>query len=202
MNKFFKIKNLLMKQKLEEQQVEEPQPITPKQLLEGKTKTFHRLDLLEDSSIFSLEKINEMGIDIDYLKSKLDGLPSNREIKADSVLDTTDNQYKNVKSIIIDQSIKANVVLDPNTNNYITVKEYIQKYGIIDPDIEVRRAQTAGAADKVFDNDGYYSISTILGDYLDTRVLVEVLNSSDTYEQFKSNLLREITPRRLDNEDK
>lgn len=194
---FTKLKNLFIKQKLKDNQ---PIPVEIREapmILDTTSKTFIRLDLLEENSIMLNEKLPTIEIDIAYLKDKINNFPTNSNDKADVVLDTTDNQYKNVKYIVIDKAIKSNTILDPTTGQYVDIKTYLDNNYQPTIPYEVERSKTSGGADKVLYGQGYQPISNVLLDYIKVVDIRNALINNTTYDGFKSELIRIIGSRKV-----
>lgn len=181
--------------KQEVQTIEEAQPLSTI----DKTKTLYRLDVLEDWVVVYAPKINDNTInvnalrlqhnnDIQRLEALINGNKPN-ELKADVVKDTTDNQYKNVKQIIIDKAINANQIL--YNGNYTTIENVMQNYKP-EPPKEVDYAKESGVARKVWSKSGVHDIDNILLDYLTKNDWGDVIRQAETFEQFKTNLLNKL----------
>lgn len=163
-----------------------------------KTKTLERLDILEEWIALYAPKINDNHINVNALRQQHDreireikDLMSNDKL-ADRVLDTTDNQYKNVKQIIIDKAINTNQVL--YKGNYTTIENILTNYIPTIPPFpnEIEYARHSGYADKIRYGDSIISLDNVMLGYLHKDVWSDIIRNADTFEQFKTNLINKL----------
>ncbi len=176
------------------------------------TKTFVRLDTLENWTVWATPKINDISVELDNFKNTTANNFSDVNKRIDSIVadtgdsktvwDSTDNTFKDVKQIIIDNAIKANTVLYKGA--YWSVEDVMNNYKPepLPPPTHCKSAdyaKTAGNADYASEagtanmvklNDGsVVSMSDLISDYINAEQWKQILNASTTFEQFKTQLL-------------
>lgn len=148
----------------------------------NQTKTLSRLDILETFSLWSTTNINELSgqqkintNDIATLKDIIDKVETK---KADFILDTTDGQYKNVKSIVIDKATKADLLFDAKTQTYTTIDRVsVGKALLADSATNADYATTAGVANQIRYRNGVFHLDTIMSDYYTQDQIDRLLNN-------------------------
>lgn len=103
------------------------------------TKTLQRLGILETASTWNIEQtlnhnksIINLNTRVTTLEKVIEDQPKTK--RADEVLDTFDNTYKDVKHIQVNRATKSDMVLWPDTNEYYPVDElpFLAKYLTVD----------------------------------------------------------------------
>lgn len=164
-----------------------------------KTKTLERLDVLEAFATWAATTILDNQVKLnaldDFARAEIqkiwDRINNLNLTQADTVLDTTDNQYKNVKQIIIDKSINSNQIL--YQGRYDTIENILADYTPpIEPPKEVDYAKKAGVATLVQYAGGVHSVDDILSDYFNITIWSQIINNSTTFEEFKTNLINAL----------
>lgn len=154
----------------------ESQNTTIDPIVGAKGKTFSRLDELEKLISIQEEAIRRLAMQIQDLV--LNGNPN-----AKYVLDTYDNQYKNVKDIQINYALSADKVRVPGTSNYVPMNEFIVA--------QAKNAETAGVTKTVQFNGGTYTMDQLLLNYVPSGLLKEAVQV-DTYEEFREYINSKI----------
>lgn len=155
-------------------------------LLPTKTKTLERLEDFTNLKIL-LDELKQQHIkDIERIDNILNSLNITQDKVADFVKDTTDNQYKNVKDIVINKSMQSDLVF--YKGGYMNMENILNNLSEVPLAKHAKYSEESGVANKIRFNNGVHSLDDILQEYLNTNDWTNILNKSTNFEQFKTHL--------------
>lgn len=171
-----------------------------------KNMTLYRIDILESFATWSATALIQLQIDFQTFKMgeeqkwvELEAwIKAHKANEAAVVWDSTDNTYKPVKEIIINKAIDANQVL--YQGGYQTLDSILSTFQF-DNAKTADRATTSGTADyavlagstkNVEFNGGSFPVEVILQNYIVKSLLRDVLDASNNFSEFKTNLIKAL----------
>lgn len=179
-------------------------PLETIQDANNKNQTLYRIGILEEFSTWSATTLLSLQGDFQQfqlntqqeLKELRDLLNATREFKADVVLDTLDNTYKDVKKIVVDNAINANMIYDNILGRYVSINDFqFEKAKFAQEANKALLSKSSDEADiakTIRYNGGVFSLDDILKDYISDKEWVSIIDSSNDFDTFKQELKKRI----------
>ncbi len=171
-----------------------------------KNMTLYRIDVLESFATWSATALIQVQVDFQTFKMEEDNkwkqldawIKAHKANEADVVWDSTDSTYKPVKDIIINKAINANQILYKGT--YDTLDNVLTNFKFENAKLADRALQAdnadyakeAGLTKTIYFNGGAFALEDILSNYISKNVLREVMDASNNFSEFKTNLIKAL----------